>query len=392
MKYCSCNSAEDRTRDVILRFNPSEEYIVYGTGECYHFMKRFLGDLINIKFCIDKRASSGSYQIGKDKVFAPETLHNFIGNKIIIAANGAYYFEIRESLLKLGYSEELLCSAFEIATAWGMEYRKNIISMYVSFPILSACTLNCRGCIHYTDYHKKGFYLQKDEIKESIDLYFTCVDVVDQIQIFGGEPFLHRDLDEICLYISEKYATRYHKMLVTTNGTIVPKVKVMENLSKCSNLVVSISDYSQTNEDRLSIDHLVELCGQAKVPYNINSNFYRSDSENLWFDCGNPNEKKEAIDVKSRFSNCALPGFGVFKNRYYYCPNSMFASITDIFPEGRDWLDLKRIAFLSRQERNAELLAWHLGFMKNGSLDFCSYCAGFGKWVNSNYIRAGEQL
>ena len=392
MKYCLSNSAEDRAQDIILRFNPSEEFIVYGTGECYQFMKWAFGDLLKIKFCIDKKASLGSYQIGKDKVYAPEKLQNFKTDKIIIAANGEYYFEIKESLLRLGHREELLCSAFEIAAVWGMEYRKMIISMYVSFPILSACTLNCKGCIHYTDYHKKGFCLQKDEIKESIDLYFKCVDLVDQIQIFGGEPFLHRDIGEICLYISEHYATRYHKMLVTTNGTIIPKEKDMERLGKCSNLVISISDYSQTNEDRLNIDNLAELCRQNEIPYIINSNFYRTDSENLWFDCGDPNQKREETDVKQRFSDCTLPGFGVFKNRYYYCPNSMFANITDIFSEGHDWLDLKQIALLSRQECNTKLLAWHLGFIEDGKLDFCSYCAGFGKRVNSNYIKAGAQL
>lgn len=392
MRYCLSDSAEERAQDIICRFNPSEEYIVYGTGECYQFMKWAFGDLLKIKFCIDKKAGADFCQIGKDKVYAPEKLQNCKNDKIIIAANGEYYFEIRESLLSLGHREELLCSAFEIAVVWGMEYREKILSMYVSFPILSACTLNCRGCIHYTDYHKKGFYLQKDEIRESIDLYFTCVDLVDQIQIFGGEPFLHRDIGEICQYISERYTTRYHKMLVTTNGTVIPKEKDLKSLRKCSDLVISISDYSQTNEERLNIDSLIELCKHNGIPYILNSNFYRTDCENLWFDCGDPNQKREGTDARQRFSDCTLPGFGVFKNRYYYCPNSMFANITDIFPEGRDWLDLEQIAPLSRQKRNDKLRAWHLGFMEEGKLDFCSYCAGFGKRVNSNYIKAGVQL
>ena len=82
----------------------------------------------------------------------------------------------------------------------------------------------------------------------------------------------------------------------------------------------------------------------------------------------------------------------MFKNRYFYCPNSMFANITDIYPEGKDWLDFEHMSQLTRQERDWKLRAWHLGFIEDGKLDFCSYCAGFGKKVNSNYIKAGVQL
>ncbi|MCM1302702.1 MAG: radical SAM protein [Lachnospiraceae bacterium] len=383
---------EDRIQEIVSEFDPTEEYIIYGTGECFRFMQWIFGDLLKIKFCIDKRAYAEPYQIGTISVYAPEKLRDHKNDKIIIAANGEYYFEIKEELEKLGHRKELLCSAFEISAVWGMKYKQMITSMYVSFPVLSACTLNCNGCIHYTGYHKKGFYLKKEEIAKSVDLYFKCVDLVDQIQIFGGEPFLHKELGEICLYISEHYAGRYHKMLVTTNGTIVPTEKDVQCLKKCSDLSVSISDYSQTNEDRLKIEQLIEVCENEKIDHIVNSDFFRTDSKNLWFDCGDPTQKKNGMDVKQRFAECTLSGSGVFGDRYYYCPNSMFAEITDIFPAGQDWMDLKQISHLSKQEQFYKILAWHWGFMESGKLDFCSFCAGFGKKVNSDYIKAGMQL
>lgn len=393
MKYCLENSIEDRTRNIIADFSPKEEYIVYGTGECFQFMQWIFGDLLKIKFCIDKKADSGTYEIsGGYKVYSPQKLQDYKDSKVIIAANGEYYFEIKENLMNMGYKEELLCSAFEIAAIWGMEYKQLTVSMYVSFPILSACTLNCSGCIHYTAYHKKGFLLKKEDIIKSIDLYFKCIDLVDQIQIFGGEPFLHKNVGEICEYISEHYADRYHKMLVTTNGTIIPCTRDIERFKKCSNFTISISDYSQTNEERLKIDQLVKVCKDNQIDYIVNSNFYRSDTENLWFDCGDPTERKEDMDAGKRFFNCTLSGSGVFKNRYFYCPNSMFANITDIYPDGNDYLDLEEISLLAEEERNCMLQEWHLGFLEHGKLDFCSYCNGFGKKVNSKYIKAGVQL
>lgn len=392
MKYCLENSIEARSQDILSNFTPAEEYIIYGTGECFLFMQWVFGDLLKIKFCIDQKACSGSYKIDGHSVYAPQELSKYKNSKIIIAANGEYYVEIKKNLLELGHKEKMICSAFEIASVWSMEYKQIIVSMYVSFPILSACTLNCEGCIHYTSYHKKGFLLKKEDVRKSIDLYFKCIDLVDQIQIFGGEPFLHKDIGEICQYISKRYKDRYHKILVTTNGTIIPDTKVVECLKKCSNLAVSISDYSQTNEERLKIDQLIRVCKENEIDYIVNSNFFRSDAQNLWFDCGNPFQKKEEVDVRNRFSDCTLSGFGMFKNRYFYCPNSMFANITDIYPEGKDWLDFEHMSQLTRQERDWKLRAWHLGFIEDGKLDFCSYCAGFGKKVNSNYIKAGVQL
>ena len=377
--------------EIIANFDMNQEYIVYGTGNSFRFLQWLYGDLLKIRFCIDQKAENKPYTRGGVQCYGPKELCNHKNSKIIIAANGEYYSEIKENLLVMGFDENNVCSAHEIAAVWGMHYKNIIISTYVSFPILSACTLKCRGCIHYTGYHKKEFVLLKEDIIKSVDLYFQCVDYVDEVQIFGGEPFLHKDVGAVCRYISERYADRYQRMFITTNGTIIPKDYDIQCFRACRNLVISISDYSTSNADRVRLDELIKICEKNDIPYLINSAFFRTDADNLWFDCGNPTVRKDEIDVRQRFKNCSLSGSGVWKNRYYYCPNSMFANITDIYSESDDWLDLEYLAMLPRKERGIRLHSWHLGILEQEALGFCSYCAGFGKKINSNYIKAGMQ-
>lgn len=394
MKYGTQSTLDEKVSHINTYFQPSESYIAYGMGQCFRFLKSFLDGLLNISFCVDKKAVAGEFQAEGYAVLPPEALLTHLDEKIIIAANGEYYSEIKSELLEMGFEEKQLVSGAELITVWGAQYKKQTAASYVSFPILSGCTLNCAGCIHYTNYHKKRFYLTREEVLESIDTYFKCVDVVDEIQIFGGEPFLHKEIGEICLYLSRQYGERYQRALVTTNGTVIPSDQNMALMKQCKKLFVSISDYSQTNDEKLKIDRLVEKCREAGVEYILNSNFYQSDVENLWFDCGDPNVKKDDAcgETASKFANCTLVGPGVYKSKYYYCPNSMFADITGILTGGTDWLDLHELLSMSGEERGRSLQAWHLGLMAGEKLDFCSYCAGFGKKVNQRFIQAGKQI
>lgn len=90
----------------------------------------------------------------------------------------------------------------------------------VYLHVNSACNLHCLGCYSYVENRNTRNELSFDEWKCVIDDLSLLG--VKNIVISGGEPFLRKDLREICKYIKE-----------TVNG----------NLEVISNGTMNISDY-----------------------------------------------------------------------------------------------------------------------------------------------------
>ena len=81
--------------------------------------------------------------------------------------------------------------------------------------ITNVCNLHCTNCI-VLDYKGRVTipHLSLAEIKEIIEQIPTKL---EQIQLVGGEPTLHPELEEIVLYL--KQSNKAHKLSIVTNGT-----------------------------------------------------------------------------------------------------------------------------------------------------------------------------
>ena len=89
---------------------------------------------------------------------------------------------------------------------------KGIDSVYLH--VNSACNLHCLGCYSYVENRNTRNELSFDEWKCVIDDLSLLG--VKNIVISGGEPFLRKDLREICKYIKE---TVNGSLEVISNGT-----------------------------------------------------------------------------------------------------------------------------------------------------------------------------
>ena len=79
--------------------------------------------------------------------------------------------------------------------------------------------------------------------KESADSFFDKVDLIKEFVLIGGEPFLYRDLDQIIVYIGEKYRKKMINFAITTNGTIMLEQKILD-LCRKYDVLIRISNYS----------------------------------------------------------------------------------------------------------------------------------------------------
>lgn len=71
----------------------------------------------------------------------------------------------------------------------------------VQIDVTSACINNCSNCTHLVGHHKKNFFMPLEDFKKAVD---SLVDFPHRIGIIGGEPLLHPDFQEMCVYLNSK--------------------------------------------------------------------------------------------------------------------------------------------------------------------------------------------
>ncbi len=139
----------------------------------------------------------------------------------------------------------------------------------VSLVITERCTLKCKLCAEYSPYFPKTSFAPIEDLKKAIDMLFCCVDAVGDFSVSGGEPLLHPEVYEVIRYL-EKYDSRIKRVLVLTNGTIVPS----ENKLECivggklkEKIQFNISDYGNGLSSK--IESVVALCEKMNVNHRV---------------------------------------------------------------------------------------------------------------------------
>jgi hypothetical protein len=87
-----------------------------------------------------------------------------------------------------------------------------------------------------------------DTIISDIDSFFSIVDYVSVFHLVGGEPFLYPNIEGVVRHIVDNYIDRIDKLIITTNGTILPKQSMIEVL-KSNPIILSVSDYTDKLEN-----------------------------------------------------------------------------------------------------------------------------------------------
>jgi MoaA/NifB/PqqE/SkfB family radical SAM enzyme len=86
------------------------------------------------------------------------------------------------------------------------------------FYITNRCNFRCNHCFYWDSLNKKDI-LTMDIIKKIVN----GVGELDTLLIAGGEPFLRKEIIEVCEYFIEK--TKVRLISTPTNGSMGPKVK-----------------------------------------------------------------------------------------------------------------------------------------------------------------------
>lgn len=108
----------------------------------------------------------------------------------------------------------------------------------MNIEVSAICNLNCSFCyFNKMKKDKRKKPLSNDQIKQAIDILSRMPRMdLFRLGFIGGEPFLNKDLLDLCKYASEKID--YPEII--TNGTIATKEKLEEIKKYISGIQVSI--------------------------------------------------------------------------------------------------------------------------------------------------------
>lgn len=108
---------------------------------------------------------------------------------------------------------------------------------YLRISLTERCNLRCHYCMpaEGVELTPNPKLLSQNEIVRLANLFVSAG--VDKIRLTGGEPTIRKDIEEICLQLSNLKGLK--KLAITTNGLVL--AKKLPRLKECGLNLVNIS-------------------------------------------------------------------------------------------------------------------------------------------------------
>lgn len=236
-----------------------------------------------------------------------------------------------------------------------------LILKYVDIVVTEACSMKCIDCSNLMQYYHKPKHVDLDSLASDIETLENCVDGISEARVIGGEPLLVKKLHVVVNALLSHQKVR--KVVIYTNGTIVPKGENLECL-KDKRVFLDITNYGEHSRN---LDRLKSVLDQNSVSYIA--------KVPTWTDSGRilPFQERSNTELKWLFQNCCNNDvLSLLHGRLYRCPFSAHATNLEAIPDDkRDWVDIRACHELEVIRNQINSLYHHKDY-----LTACSYCNG----------------
>ena len=202
----------------------------------------------------------------------PVADESYLSDEYLVIITSSYHKEIEKQLSGMAY-ENVMCFPFikdrhslydacllknirDLANQnnWDDEreekyaqecFEKNdgeqFVIPYLPVMITTRCTLKCEYCNNLMPYFKeKACDSLAEKIMENVEKVTNVAGKILFLEIVGGEPLLHKNLEQILQGIADN--DKVEKIVIVTNGTVIPN-EAVTNLLKKYNVLIRVSDY-----------------------------------------------------------------------------------------------------------------------------------------------------
>jgi hypothetical protein len=379
------NPTKDNFDKFISNWDVDTEYVLFGASkECVQFIRSLdllMGDRkLKIKYIVDHNIKDTTTvdNINEISTFFRQSksiktdrtdlklIHiddfDVSANEKVIITTDVYKKHYKEYLEKHNIQNVWYKN---VASIWPLKYENKVHIFQTDVLVTERCTLACSHCNMFMPHFTSPNHRTLDILKSDIDLFFSKVDYVSVFHLVGGEPFLNPNIEDVIRHVVSNYTVKIDKLIITTNGTILPKQSTLD-LLKNSDVILSISDYTDKLENiKTKVLKVIETFKSQ----NIN-HYVRTEIE--WYDFGDLRIKKNlpTDELIKHFDSCTAPFRGLNDGKFYYCHLNTSAVRTNIFPlNDNDYVNLDSVS-------SEDLIKFDLGYTDLGYITFCDNCNG----------------
>lgn len=307
--------------------------------------------------------------------------------KVVVTTVFYSYEKIKQDMEAFGFIENKDFCIFErFAEEWNLRWRNKCVLSKIDTVITSRCTLKCKNCNMFIGHVSAPYDINVDRLKSNFDIFFESVDYVYEYTLLGGEPFIHKDIAEIILYLGSKYGGRIGQINLISNGTIVPNDEVIALLKKF-HVTVHVSDYTRTVDYKRNLEKLQKKLVSSGIEHYV-------IPDNTWKDVIYPREGYKTDNPRHHMLLCGHSTHSVADGKLYWCDPAFAAeSFMGFQSKEDDYLDLEENKrHYSKYEATWNIMKYLLGDVnKRGYMSICERCAGVGS-DNCLLVPAGEQM
>ncbi|MBT8342132.1 MAG: hypothetical protein KJP07_19170 [Desulfatitalea sp.] len=354
-------------------------------------------------FCDGSIKASGSTFCGKQVVHTPELKSRYDDALVLISA--AAIKDVVDLLTDMGfgnwYAGGLLLKDMDVSQDVKLDYRKfaieNCILCHDAFMhpdkifirsidliITERCSLRCKDCSNLMQYYEKPENVNRELLLKSIDAFFAVVDEVMDFRIIGGETFMNKEWPVFVKRISRqrrKNDPQIKRIVLYTNGTIVPKEKDLACLQNDKVLVIA-TDYGSMRSRRL--DELVKVLESRRIAYHV----LKVDE---WLDCATiqPHDRTPEENQSIFRKCCAKNMLTLSDGKLFRCPYAANAARLSAVPDYRqDYIDLFEAPLDTHTISITKDALRHYLFHQT-NLQTCDFCNG--RPLSGKEVRPAEQ-
>lgn len=258
---------------------------------------------------------------------------------------------------------------------------------FISVEMTNKCTLNCRYCCTLMPFQKESTRKIYDVniIMKSLDKLIDYVDFIPEISLIGGEPFLNKNLKKLLIFLNHgKLNSKVGRVVISTNGTIVPDLETIEIISQHKNRIyLYISTYGDHSKKAYD---LLKICNQYGISYVAYSNRFWTDMCQPFDPATGGYSLPEAQENCSKCKFIINKQFRIAENKLYKCSFLSYGELGKVIPE-----DKRNSIDLLNDDFSSEILQKYMADFQPG-LAYCSApVLPTEEWPAGNVFPAGVQ-
>ena len=258
-----------------------------------------------------------------------------------------------------------------LCEVYGYKGKKIIPRIVIS--VTNQCSLKCCDCNDLMPYCKEKYFEPSECVINDVDRILSVCDMIVNVEVIGGEPFLYKDLSKLVDYLASQSKIMF--LEITTNGTIPINADNIQAL-KNKKMIVKISNYGEINGDKC-IQRIKEL-KEAGIKYqNLNNQ--------LWIKSGGVQKRKRSdIGLQYEFFKCIarVECRTLYRGKLYVCGRAPVLDELGLLETNNSYLLIRD---------NADF-CWNSieRFYDIGKAESCFYC----DYANDNaeFIKSGRQV